>query len=178
MRGTTEGFSLIEIVVVLLIIGIIATFGLPRLFQKTVDRRKVFSTRLNAVTQTAWRGAVETQTVHRVVFDIEKGEVRAERASRAGALDSYVAEQYVPVAPSRGMVRFDIDPLLVLRAIIIEGKDESTDRTASWFFIDPDEASQEVTVTVADEKSGGDMSLVLNPFTKMFAEYEGVTKSA
>ena len=178
MRGTTKGFSFIEIIIVMAIVGIIAAFGLPRLFRKPIDRRKVFATQLNAVTQAAWRGATETQAVHRVVFDLVKSEVRVERASHAGPLDSYLTEQYAPVPPSLGTVRFAFDPLLVLRNIVIEGKDEPTGNTVCWFFIDPDEASQEVTVVIADEKGDGDMSLVFNPFTKQFLEYEGVVKSA
>lgn len=178
MRGASDGFTLIEIVIVLVIIGIIGTLTVPRFFRKPLDVRKVFVARLNAATLAAWRGTAETQTVHRVLFDLLKGEVRVERASRTGPLESYVTEQFVQAPATWGTVRFDLDQSLVIRRVIIEGKDESSGNRECWFFVDPDEASQEVTVVVADEKSGGDMTLVLNPFTKKFSEDESVYKTA
>lgn len=180
MPGTSNGFTFIEIVIVLLIIGIVVTISIPRFLRKPPDRRKVFATQLNALTQTAWRGAIETQTVHRVMIDFVKGEVRVERASQAGPLESYVTQQFTLAPNSWGKVRFEIDPLLIFRNLIIEGKDELSGGATreAWFFIDQDGTCQEVTAIIADEKGSGDVSLVLNPFTKQFVEYEGVVKPA
>lgn len=180
MSGRSDGFTFIEIVVVMMIIAILGAITIPRLFRKRGDPRKTFATQLNALTLSAWRGATETQTVHRIVFDFRKGEVRVERASRAGPLESYVTEQFVPTSTAWGKVRFDIDPQLVIRNVIIEGKDvvAGGDMNDCWFFIDPDEAAQETTIVIGEEKEIGNMTLVLNPFTKQFSEYEGVVKPA
>src|SRR5438105_288539 len=76
------GFTLIEIVVAILIIGIVATIVVPNLVrQLPYYERQQFVTKLNALTQLAWNNALTTGKIHRVVIDAIKKTVWIEIAN-------------------------------------------------------------------------------------------------
>lgn len=178
MRGHSKGFTLIELVVVLLIMGIMMTLGLPRLFQKPRDSRELFFSQLTMLTQAGVRAAIQQRTVHRVIFDFEKSELRLECAAQPGPIEDLLTQAYAPASAAWGKNTFAFPVGLLIKNLFIEGKDELAGggTKQSWFYIDHEGTMQSVIVVVGDEHRDGEKSFVLNPFTKLFVVNDGVVK--
>ena len=64
-----HGFTFIELVVVIMILGIVATIVVPNLQKRLPGyQRKAFVNELNTLTALGWQNALSTQKVHRIFF--------------------------------------------------------------------------------------------------------------
>lgn len=175
----TKGFSILELSVVIIIIGIMATLVVPKLFERTTSPTEIFIEELSALVQTGSLEALIHGKNYRVLFDFENNvvlEVSTENSEKdAGKL------HYTPVFLPQ--VKTDItipsNDEIEFKHFFIENKDElsgglTTKKT--WFFINAHGMVQQVTIVLVDKKTGRTVSLVSNPFSGQLVEYEGIKK--
>lgn len=182
MRKQTKGFTLIEILIAMAIVGIMMAAIAPLLRQQPGYERKQFIARLNALVQTAWQQAVITRAVHRVLFDFKERIARVERNMTKVPLT-----QKFDFQPSKGpntQVSWPVS--IIMKQFFIEGFDEMKRFSGRgietiWFYIIPDGMTQQVTINGLDkedtmENKPRPFSLVLNPFLAQFKEYDTFQK--
>lgn len=156
-----NGFSLIELMIVILLLGIIAAVGIPRFLRSPITPAQDFIGRLNALTGEGVYAALRAGKVHRISFDLTGGKVEVQTAS--GTLVGKGIT--IPKA-----VRID--------DVIINGKSQFVagggEKRSVYFLINPEGISQEVELRITDEKvrasnpAGGEYTFYLNPFTSVF----------
>ncbi len=158
-----QGFSLIELIVALLIIGIIITVGIPRLNRVGATVMDNFLVRLNTLVLDAAQRAVSENTTYKVLINFKSRPPRIEIR---------------PMQPAEKMVNsMEIPSTIQIDELYINRKVEPG-RDEAWFFITPEGLSQEVIMNVIDRQAKesspqlGDYGLVLNPFTRQFKLYD------
>lgn len=185
LGSNKKGFTLVEILVVLAIIGVIATIIVPN-FRNMLPRREreAFIGKINAVMRVAWQRALIEHTVHKVVFNFKKNEFWIEQPTGNTKLGEaeFARIKGAYLSPA-GKIPSTID----VKNFIIEGVDEMTVRGAkgtdeAWFFVMPDGLTQSVTINFLDTKqlnAAGkprQFGLVLNPFNAQFKVYDNFQK--
>jgi len=179
-RCKKSGFTLIEIMVVILIIGLLATIA-PPLFRgmRPAAERETFITQLNGLTKSALVDALKTGKIHGITFFIEKKRVE---------LGGYAGKRNLPPTQktlSNAVIK--IPKQLEIKNFYVEGKDELARYGAKvskeiWFFVFPQGFSQAVIINMYDtkDKIGGrrnrPIGLVLNPFSVQFEVYNEFKK--
>lgn len=187
--ANVSGFTLIEILVAIVLIGIMATFIAPNLSKRVAHyERGQFIARLNALTGLAWRNALATHKIHRVVIDSTKKTMRVEmqRPESEGSKEG----NFMPLKNMYIKSMSTFGDNIEIRNFYIEGDDQIAKHRGggkkssheSWFFVMPDGLAQAVILNIQDTKdrdvSGRphEVGLVLNPFTAQFKEYDAFQK--
>jgi prepilin-type N-terminal cleavage/methylation domain-containing protein len=178
------GFSLVEILVALLLLGILMTYIMP-----SIDRfrpgyeRKAFITNLSALTQRAWQSALATHQLHRVKFDMTHHLVVIERST--GTKDPKGEDVYQEISGEYIRSEISWPDYLQIKEFFIDGVDQmhrigvpGFKVEETWFYAYPDGSVQEVVINMFDTKdasqseAGTRLSLVLSPFTAKFTNYD------
>lgn len=180
MRGAsrTLGFSFIELIVAITIIGIMATLVVPRFFQRTKPVGEVFITDLNTLLQHAILDAMSDGRLHRIRFDFERDRVVLEAAKRLDADPADMSEQFVPVESPYVVTYLEWPNVLEMKHFFIGKVDEMFGGTTKevWFFVGNDGTVQDVTLVIRDDERDKTVSLVTNPFTAQLTVYDGIRK--
>lgn len=155
-----DGFTLIELMLVILLVGIIASIGVPRFLRSPATPAQDFIGSLNVLTSEAVSAALQTRKVQKVFFDLpgKKVEIRA-------------------VGGGTGKT-ITIPDAVEIQDVIIDGQSQFSagggEKRTVYFLINPEGISQEVTMTLLDHKvragnpRGGLYDFYLNPFTAVF----------
>jgi len=174
-----SGFSFLELMVVILLLGIMATVLVPNLQRlRPGYQRRLFITELNSLLLFAWRNALITQRVHRLLFDIGKRVVRvqAEVEEKGKEKEFYdLQTQYIKTY-------YQWPENIIIKELFV-GKEEQLQRPgmkteSTWFFLVPEGMSQEVIINALDtndtDAQGKEkqIGLVINPFTVQLSAYE------
>lgn len=186
MRGNNSGFTLLEILVVLAIIGILMTVVVPNFRNMLPGReRKLFVAKLNGLMRTAWQRALAERKIQKISFDFDKRLIWLESATGA------IKEGNPEFAKAKGAyipTTLKIPKVIEVKNFIVEGFDEmgrygaGRKTTESWFYIIPDGMAQMVTINFLDTSNLNaagkprQFGLVLNPFNAQFKVYDAFQK--
>lgn len=182
MSSKRHGFSFIELMIAIAVVGIMMTAIVPLLQQDMGYERKQFIARLNSLVQLAWQQAIITHDVHRVLFDFKEHTAIIERNTTPSSTDKKLT--FEPIKDPYATMRWAEH--VVIRQFIIEGYDKlkrsaSRATNSAWFYIIPDGMTQQVTINGIDKHDlfnnrPRQFGLVLNPFMAQFKEYDTFQK--
>ena len=153
-----KGFSLIELMVVILLIGIVTAIGLPRFLRSPVSVSQDFIFRLNSLTAEAVEQAQKEGAPRRIFFNLPASlvEIQSAQGKRVGGT-------------------LTIPPTISLRDIAINGVSQfhqgSGEKRTCYFLINAEGLGQEVLLILDEQTSSGatkQYDFYLNPFTSLF----------
>jgi len=170
-----SGFTLIELIIVIMIIGILSIVTLPALRLIGGDKRAEFVNQLSHLVQITWQNAVVTGKVHRIVFDGTNHEIKSEMRELTNISDNSKNKtgentgEYVSTAGAyfKPNIKWDSELFAVKDFYITNTKSESSNNLN--FLIFPEGITQPVIINFAGDEP---LSLVLNPFSAQFKEYD------
>lgn len=156
------GFTIIEMMLVVIIVGIMASIGLPRFVRGGQTPGQQFIARLNDLTQLGAQAALTTGTVQKINFNLQANKVELSSIDNKNNKTNKT-EKSIEIPDDFEIIDF-----------IINGKNQFTagggERRSAYFLINPDGITQETQIGVLD-KTGTitrNYQIDLNPFTGQF----------
>ena len=158
------GFTIIELVIVMLIIGLMLSIGLPKLRNSFSTEIKSFVVRLNSLTEQAAQQAQKHNIVYKVIFDFITKKV-----------------SMVPIINRQEYLKKDINipESITIDDFLIDNKSQfiigGGTKKSAYFLINPMGITQNVKIILIDNNlqkknsSFGIYNIVLNPFTSHFS---------
>jgi len=150
-----RGFTLIELMVVIVLIGIITTIGLPRFLRSPIPLTQDFMHRLNVLIADASAQAQQHNEPRRIFFNMNARTVELQAVGGKPLGNPLTIPEALSIAD-----------------VVINGESQfhtGTGRTV-YFLINPEGMSQEVVLSI-EEKRGGSTRVYefyLNPFSALF----------
>jgi prepilin-type N-terminal cleavage/methylation domain-containing protein len=177
VSGNKSGFSLIEIIVAIAIIGVMAAIVIPRLNIRTGRELDLLVDRLANLTAQGYERAILNGTIHRVYFSFkEPAQVELQEAQPLKKGESELQFKKVPADYNK--VSFLFDERFIIKNFFIKGHDEAARGVLkdAFFYILPDGTSQEIIINILDSVTSDEAGLVLNPFLVKFTVYDTFQK--
>lgn len=178
MSGTSKGFTFIELIVAIVILGIMATFIVPPFFRQPEPPIETFAYALNSLIRTGILDAIETERVHRIYFDFKKEKVTLETATKQNVDANATTATYLPVTAVASNTVIDLPARDVLQfsQFYIGSVEERGKLDYIYFFIGADGSVQDVTIIVTDLEHKITKTLMINPFSGQLVLYDGIKK--
>ncbi len=182
MSGTKAGFSLLELLVVLLIIGLLGTIVIPNLQIRAPGyERQEFLASIQGLIGTAWQQVLKTGTLHRLFFDFKKSEIRLEQIVKTEQFGGEKEEGKLVELPYI-KTQLAIPPAVAIKQLFIDGTDvlnqPGVKVETAWFYMVPEGLSQAVVINLVDTRDTDEkgqptrFGLTVNPLTAHVNLYE------
>ena len=183
MLAKKPGFTLIELVIVLLILGLLAGVGIPALQNRLPGfKRNEFIARFNAMLNFAWQQALADQKTHQLLLDLNKHSIRIEAETEQKGRDGKPI--FKPITATYFDTEYQWPDNIQFKQFFVDGTDMMRGIKAEemWFYVVPDGLVQAVIINLidtSDEDARGEplqFSLVVNPFTAQVTAHDTFQK--
>ena len=178
MSKRHDGFTLLELIIGLAIIGIMATVLVPRLKWRGTKPIDQFVAKITSLTRVGYERAILSGKVHRVYFSFREP-MKVTLQVSSGEHSTLGEAQFVSATTAYAPISYtwDSEKFSFLN-FYIKGIDEAKrdGLKDAWFFILPEGISQEIIINIRDEQTAAVRGLVLNPFTVKFSIYDSLRK--
>jgi prepilin-type N-terminal cleavage/methylation domain-containing protein len=185
--NTTKGFSLLELVVVLVILGILGTIVMPNLGRlKPGYEHDQFTSNIRMLVRRAWQESLLNHQLHRIYFDLEKQIVRIDKETNKKTGTGGIAYEqlegvYMPSA-------YQWPATMQMKDFFVDGQDifhvKGVRITEVWFPIFADGTTQHIIMNWFDQAdtresdAGSGFSISISPFIAKVTETNGFQKPA
>jgi prepilin-type N-terminal cleavage/methylation domain-containing protein len=174
MSGKSNtGFTFIEILIALLIIGILMRVGVPRFIMRGTPPIDDVVEQINKLTRLAYVRAILSGKLYRVMFKFAgQGEIQLEVVEKEQAGEPVFQRAKDMIIKSS----FMWDSRFEVVHFFIKGIDEAQGGLLkdAWFYVLPSGVSQDIIIDIRDRQTGDVRGLVLNPFSVKFTLYDTV----
>lgn len=173
MSGRSNGFTFLEIIVAMVIIGIMATLVVPTFFRRAQSPLDTFVVELQSLVQAGIFEAEKTGLLHRVFIDLKGNRILLEAAKNGQVTAQDGSSFFVPVAVSYTGTEIEIPEIVSFRQCMINGIDELAGGFVTktvWFFIDGEGAVQDIRLGLVETETNQAVTLTTNPFSGQLME--------
>lgn len=175
------GISLLEILVVLLLISLLASFAIPTFITKQRDYvKKQFITEFTTLMQNALYESILTKKIHQIYFDIDHRHIMLKVKDESVQADNK-HKKFKSVYPTSSDII--IPENLNIKNFFINNEDEFAAHKKThevWFYIMPDGTSQSVIINLeyfdTNNNNTKQFSLFINCFYSQVYQYDTFQK--
>ncbi|MCX5923128.1 MAG: hypothetical protein NTU89_01030 [Candidatus Dependentiae bacterium] len=182
LKNTNAGISFIEVLVVLLLISLFASFVIPSFFrnQKGAVQKQFFSDFSHVIADTVHQ-AISSKKIHQVFFDFNKHEIKVKiHHITTDETDKHKQFKQIPFGEFESQMK--IPEQLTIQNFFINGTDEIVQNSTThdaWFYIMPDGTSQAININILDqqEEANNKFSISINPFYSQVKLHDAYAKA-
>ena len=182
LKNTNAGISFIEVLVVLLLISLFASFVVPSFFRnpKGAVQKQFFSDFSHVIADTVHQ-AISSKKIHQVFFDFNKHEIKVKvHHITTDETDKHKQFKQIPFGEFESQM--EIPEQLTIQNFFINGTDEIIQNSTThdaWFYIMPDGTSQAININILDqqEEVNNKFSISINPFYSQVKLYDAYAKA-
>lgn len=180
-KHTQPGISFIEILVVLLLISILMSTVMPRIF--SYNPRRTYQTFFHDFAQllsdTAYQ-AVMSKKTHQIFWDFKNKKITVKQYAPDDT-EKNIAKQFKPLPKDVFHTQLDLPDYFTIANFIIQGKESlipGAITNDAWFYVMKDGSCQATTINIGDstQPEGTGFSIQINPFYSQATYHDEFSK--